>query len=36
MRFSLSRETTDADLDTALALLPGVLERLASVMPVGA
>ena len=36
VRFSLSRETTDADLDTALALLPGVLERLASVMPVGA
>ena len=35
VRFSLSRETTDADLDTALALLPGVLERLKGVLPVG-
>ena len=34
VRFSLSRFTTDAELDRALAVLPSVIARLRSVMPV--
>jgi cysteine desulfurase len=33
IRFSLSRYTTDAELDVALAILPGVISRLRAVMP---
>jgi cysteine desulfurase len=35
IRFSLSRYTTDADIDRALAVLPGVIDRLRAVLPVG-
>ena len=35
IRFSLSRYTTENDLDRALAILPGVIERLRAVLPVG-
>lgn len=34
VRFSLSRYTTDAELDRALEVLPGVINRLRAVMPV--
>ena len=36
VRFSLSRETTDGEIDKTLEILPGVIERLRAVMPVGA
>jgi cysteine desulfurase len=35
IRFSLSRFTTDAEVDRALAVLPGVINRLRAVLPVG-
>lgn len=35
IRFSLSRYTTDAEIDHLLAVLPGVIEKLRKVMPVG-
>ena len=35
IRFSLSRETTDADIDNALAIIPPVIQRLRNVLPVG-
>src|SRR5205814_7402055 len=35
IRFSLSRYTTDAEIDRALAVLPAAIERLRSVLPVG-
>jgi cysteine desulfurase len=35
IRFSLSRYTTDAEIDRALAVLPGVISKLRKVMPVG-
>jgi cysteine desulfurase len=35
VRFSLSRYTTDAELDRALHVLPGVIQRLHAVLPVG-
>ena len=35
IRFSLSRYTTDAEIDAALAIIPGVIERLRRVLPVG-
>ncbi|MGF1634763.1 MAG: cysteine desulfurase family protein [Phycisphaerae bacterium] len=35
IRFSLGRFTTDSELDIAVATLPGVIERLRSVLPVG-
>jgi cysteine desulfurase len=34
IRFSLSRYTTDAEIDRALAVLPGVIKRLREVLPV--
>jgi cysteine desulfurase len=34
VRFSLSRYTTDADVDRCLAVLPGVIDRLRKVLPV--
>jgi cysteine desulfurase len=34
IRFSLSRYTTDAEIDRALAVLPGVIQRLRAVLPV--
>jgi cysteine desulfurase len=34
IRFSLSRYTTDADVDRALAVLPGVISKLRAVLPV--
>lgn len=34
IRFSLSRFTTDAEIDAVLAVLPGVIERLRAVLPV--
>jgi cysteine desulfurase len=34
VRFSLSRYTTDAEVDRALAVLPGAIERLRAVLPV--
>ena len=34
VRFSLSRFTTDAEVDRCLAVLPGVIEKLRKVMPV--
>jgi cysteine desulfurase len=34
IRFSLSRYTTDAEIDRALAVLPGVIARLRAVLPV--
>ena len=35
IRFSLSRYTTDAEIDRALQVLPGVISRLRAVLPVG-
>jgi cysteine desulfurase len=35
IRFSLSRYTTDAEIDRALAVLPKVIDRLRAVLPVG-
>ncbi len=35
VRFSLSKYTTDADIDRALAVVPTVIERLRKVLPVG-
>jgi cysteine desulfurase len=35
IRFSLSRYTSDREIDTALKVLPGIIERLRSVLPVG-
>jgi cysteine desulfurase len=35
IRFSLSRYTTDAEIDRALHVLPGVIQRLRAVLPVG-
>jgi cysteine desulfurase len=35
VRFSLSRYTTEADIDRALEVLPGVIDRLRAVLPVG-
>jgi cysteine desulfurase len=35
IRFSLSRYTTDAEIDRALELLPKVIDRLRAVLPVG-
>jgi cysteine desulfurase len=35
IRFSLSRYTTDADIDRALQVLPGVIQKLRTVLPVG-
>ena len=35
IRFSLSRYTTNEEIDHALAILPGVIERLRAVLPVG-
>jgi cysteine desulfurase len=35
IRFSLSRYTTDREIDRALQVLPGVIERLRAVLPVG-
>lgn len=35
IRFSLSRLTTEAEIDRCLEVLPGVIERLRSVLPVG-
>jgi cysteine desulfurase len=35
IRFSLSRYTTDAEIDRALQVLPGVIKRLRAVLPVG-
>jgi cysteine desulfurase len=34
VRFSLSRYTTDAEIDRALTVLPGVIQRLRAVLPV--
>jgi cysteine desulfurase len=36
IRFSLSRYTTDAEVDGTLGVLPGVIRRLQAVLPVGA
>jgi cysteine desulfurase len=36
IRFSLSRYTTEAEVDRALEVLPGVIRRLQAVLPVGA
>jgi cysteine desulfurase len=35
VRFSLSRYTTEAEVDRALQVLPGAIERLRAVLPVG-
>ena len=35
IRFSLSRYTTDAEIDRALEILPGIIARLRAVLPVG-
>ena len=35
VRFSLSKYTTDAEIDRALQVLPGVIDRLRVVLPVG-
>ena len=35
IRFSLSRFTTDAEIDRAMAVLPSVIDRLRAVLPVG-
>jgi cysteine desulfurase len=35
IRFSLSRYTTDEEIDKALEILPGVIDRLRAVLPVG-
>ena len=34
VRFSLSRYTTEAEIDRALQILPGVIQRLRAVLPV--
>src|SRR5215203_2174396 len=36
IRFSLSRYTTDGEIDRALDVLPGVIQKLRAVLPVGA
>ncbi len=36
IRFSLSRYTTDKEIDRALEVLPGIIERLRAVLPVAA
>jgi cysteine desulfurase len=36
IRFSLSKYTTDEEIDRALAVLPGVIAKLRAVLPVGA
>ena len=36
VRFSLSRYTTDAEIDRALEVLPGIIDRLRAVLPVNA
>ena len=36
IRFSLSRYTTEAELDRTMAVLPGIIQKLRSVLPVGA
>lgn len=36
IRFSLSRYTTDAEVDRCIAVLPGLIEKLRKVMPVNA
>jgi cysteine desulfurase len=35
VRFSFSRYSTDAEIDRALQILPGVIARLRAVLPVG-
>jgi cysteine desulfurase len=35
VRFSLSRYTTDAEIDAAISIIPGVIDRLRAVLPVG-
>jgi cysteine desulfurase len=35
VRFSLSRYTTDAEIDAAIGMIPGVIDRLRAVLPVG-
>jgi cysteine desulfurase len=35
IRFSLSKFTTDAEIDRALSVLPGIINRLRAVLPVG-
>jgi cysteine desulfurase len=35
IRFSLSRYTTEAEVERALAVVPGVIDRLRAVLPVG-
>lgn len=35
IRFSLSRYTTDAEIDRTLAVLPGVIRKLRAVLPIG-
>jgi cysteine desulfurase len=35
IRFSLSRYTTDEEIDRTLVVLPKVIERLRAVLPVG-
>jgi cysteine desulfurase len=35
IRFSLSRYTTDAEIDRALQLIPGMIQKLRAVLPVG-
>jgi len=35
IRFSLSRYTTEAEIDAAIAIVPGVVDRLRAVLPVG-
>jgi cysteine desulfurase len=35
VRFSLSRYTTQIEIDAALAIIPGVIDRLRAVLPVG-
>jgi cysteine desulfurase len=35
VRFSLSRYTTDAEIDSAISIIPGAIKRLQAVLPVG-
>jgi cysteine desulfurase len=35
VRFSLSRYTTDAEIDAAIGIIPGAIDRLRAVLPVG-
>jgi cysteine desulfurase len=35
VRFSLSRFTTDAEIDRTMEVLPGVIDRLRAVLPIG-